>query len=102
MQRKSTKKQIKNFKKQRQYPRKTKNWLRYRQQSPNKFSKFRIKKISPTRQLVVGKLKKSGKWIVQSIMKKRKIQEKLRKKQKMKKTKSEKKSRKVKKKQKRS
>ena len=60
------------FKKQNQYPRKTKNWLRYRQEEPEKFSKFRIKKISSTSQLVVGKLKKTGKWAVQSIMKKRK------------------------------
>jgi len=67
-----TKKQIEKFKKQGQYPRKTKNWLRYRQQGPEKFSEFRIKKLSSTRQLVVGKLKTTGKWIVQSIMKKRK------------------------------
>ena len=68
-----TKKQIEKFKKQGEYPRKTKNWLRYRQEPPTKFSKFRIKKISSTRQIVVGKLKKTGKWILQSIMKKRKI-----------------------------
>lgn len=68
-----TKKQIEKFKKQGQYPRKTKNWLRYRQEDPNKFSQFRIKKISKDRQLVVGKLKKTGKWTVQSIMKRRKI-----------------------------
>jgi len=67
-----TKKQIEKFKEQGQYPRKTKNWLRYRQEEPGKFSKFRIKKISAARQLVVGKLKKTGKWAVQSIMKKRK------------------------------
>ena len=72
---KPTKKQIQKFKKQGQYPRKTKNWLRYRQQEPSKFSKFRIKKISQTRQLVVGKLKKTGKWVVQSIMKKRKVKD---------------------------
>lgn len=70
---KLTKKQIQKFKKQGQYPRKTKNWLRYRQQEPGKFSQFRIKKISPTRQLVVGKLKKSGKWAVQSVIKKGKL-----------------------------
>jgi len=70
---KPTKSQIKKFKKQGQYPRKTKNWLRYRQQEPSEFSQFRIKKLSTTRQLVVGKLKKTGKWAVQSIMKKRKI-----------------------------
>tara|TARA_Y100000034_G_C6788957_1_gene353078 strand:- start:129 stop:359 length:231 start_codon:yes stop_codon:yes gene_type:complete len=69
---KPTPKQIEKFKKQGQYPRKTKNWLRYRQAEPGKFSKFRIKKISEKRQLVVGKIKKTGKWAVQSIMKKRK------------------------------
>ena len=71
-----TKKQIKKFKKQGEYPRKTKNWLRYRQEEPEKFSKFRIKKISPTRNLVMGKLKKTEKWKVQSIMKKRKTKKK--------------------------
>jgi len=67
-----TKKQIERFKKQGEYPRKTENWLRYRQADPGRFSKFRIKKISLTRMLVMGKLKSTGKWIVQSIMKKRK------------------------------
>ncbi len=67
-----TKKQIEKFKKQGQYPRKTKNWLRYRQEEPSKFSEFRIKRINKDKQLVVGKLKKTKKWIVQSIMKKRK------------------------------
>ena len=66
-----TQKKKEKFKKQGQYPRKTENWLRYRQEEPSKFSEFRIKKISLTRQLVVGKLKNSGKWAVQSIMKKR-------------------------------
>ena len=61
----------KKFKKQGEYPRKTKNWLRYRQEEPSKFSKFRIKKISPTKQLVIGKIKKTNKWVVQSIMKKK-------------------------------
>lgn len=69
---KLTKKKIQRFKKQGQYPRRTKNWLRYRQEDPSRFSKFRIKKISESGQLVVGKLKKTGKWIAQSIMKKRK------------------------------
>ena len=66
-----TQKKKEKFKKQGQNPRKTENWLRYRQEEPSKFSEFRIKKISLTRQLVVGKLKNSGKWAVQSIMKKR-------------------------------
>lgn len=74
-----TKRQIEKFKKQGQYPRKTKNWLRYRQEAPEKFSEFRIKKISPTRQLVVGRLKRTKKWIVQSIMKKRKLKSRLKK-----------------------
>lgn len=73
---KLSKSKIKKFKEQGQYPRKTKNWLRYRQEEPDKFSKFRIKKISSTRQLVVGKLKSNGKWIVQSIIKKRKLKNK--------------------------
>ena len=70
---KLTKRKREKFKKQGQYPRKTKNWLRYRQEEPEKFSKFRVKKISSTRHLVVGKLKKTGKWAVQSIMKKRRL-----------------------------
>lgn len=68
-----TKKQIENFKKEGQYPRKTKNWLRYRQEEPSKFSEFRIKKINKDRQLVIGKLKKIRKWTVQRIIKRRKI-----------------------------
>jgi hypothetical protein len=68
-----TKKKIKKFKEQGEYPRKTKNWLRYRQETPRKFSKFRIKKVSSKTQIVVGKLKKTSKWVLQSIMKKRKI-----------------------------
>lgn len=67
-----TKKQIEKFKKEGQYPRKTKNWLRYRQEDPSKFSRFRIKKINKNKQLVVGKLKGKDKWGVQSIMKRRK------------------------------
>ena len=65
---KPTKAQISKFKKQGEFPRKTKNWKRYRQQEPSKFSKFRIKKVSSKVQIVVGKLKKGGKWVVQSIM----------------------------------
>lgn len=68
---KSKSKKILKFKKQGEYPRETKNWLRYRQENPSKFSKFRIKVISPRTQLVVGKLKKTRKWIVQSIMKRK-------------------------------
>ena len=61
------------FKKQGEYPRITKNWMRYRQEEPFKFSKFRIKEISKDRKLVIGKLKKTGKWRVQSIMKRKKL-----------------------------
>jgi len=67
-----TKKQIEKFKKEGEYPRKTRNWLRYRQEEPGKFSKFRIKTLSKTKKIVLGKLKKTGKWKIQSIMKKRK------------------------------
>jgi len=67
-----TKKQIQRFKKQREYPRRTKNWLRYRQADPGRFVKFRIKTISKDRKLVVGEKKSNGKWEVQSIMKRRK------------------------------
>ena len=67
-----TEKKRERFKKQGEYPRKTKNWLRYRQENPARFSKFRMKKLSSTRQIVVGKLNSTGKWIVQSILKKRK------------------------------
>jgi hypothetical protein len=66
------KKKIEKFKKEGQYPRKTKNWLRYRQEEPGKFSAFRVKKISEDEELVVGKLKKTGKWTLQSILKRRK------------------------------
>ena len=69
-----TKKQIEKFKEQGQYPRKTKNWLRYRQAEPEKFSQFRIKEISKDKKIIIGKNKKTGKWEIQSIMKKRKKQ----------------------------
>lgn len=77
-----TKKQIKEFKKQGQYPRKTKNWLRYRQKNPGDFvqSSFRNVPISHTDykgsikgiRAIVGKLKKTKKWAIQSVLKKRK------------------------------
>lgn len=63
---------ILKFKKEGQYPRKTKNWLRYRKEDPEKFSIFRIKKVSPKTELVLGKLKRTGRWVIQSVMKKRK------------------------------
>ncbi len=63
-----------------QYPRTTKNWLRYRQESPKKFiqKSFRNVPISHTnykgkikaQRAIVGKLK-TGKWKIQSILKKK-------------------------------
>jgi len=76
-----TKKKIKQFKEQKQYPRRTKNWLRYRQEHPGKFIKksFRNVPVSHTKykgkikahRAIVGKLKSTKKWIIQSILKKR-------------------------------
>jgi len=75
-----TKKQIEKFKKQGQYPRKTKNWLRYRQEEPQKFiqTSFRNVPLNHTnykgnikgQRAIVGKLKKTKKWAIQSILKK--------------------------------
>lgn len=75
-----TKKQIEKFKKQGQYPRKTKNWLRYRQEEPKKFiqTSFRNVPLNHTnykgnikgQRAIVGKLKKTKKWAIQSILKK--------------------------------
>ena len=77
-----TAKQIKEFKKQGQYPRKTKNWLRYRQKNPGDFmqTSFRNVPISHVGyngkikgdRVIVGKLKKTKKWTIQSILRKRK------------------------------
>lgn len=71
---------IKKFKKQGQYPRKTKNWLRYRQEDPSKFiqSSFRNVSLSHTnykgkikgQRAIVGKLKTTKKWKIQSVLKK--------------------------------
>lgn len=76
-----TSKQIEKFKKQGQYPRKTENFLRYRQMEPGKFDQdsFRNVPISHTKytgrikgnRAIVGKLKKTGKWEIQSILKKK-------------------------------
>lgn len=76
----SSKGNIKKFKKQKQYPRTTKNWLRYRQEDPKKFiqKSFRNVSISHTdykgkikaQRAIVGKLK-TGKWKIQSILKKK-------------------------------
>ena len=71
---------IKKFKHQGQYPRKTKNWLRYRQEDPSKFiqSSFRNVPITHTtykgkikaQRAIVGKLKSTKKWKIQSVLKK--------------------------------
>lgn len=80
----SSSKGVTKFKKQGQYPRKTKNWLRYRQKEPSKFvqKSFRNVPVSHTEykgkvkgrgiRAIVGKLKATGKWAIQSILKKRK------------------------------
>ena len=72
---------IKRFKKQGQYPRITKNWLRYRQEDPSKFIQKSYRNVSIThtnykgkikgQRAVVGKLKSTKKWKIQSILKKR-------------------------------
>jgi len=77
-----TKKQTSKFRKQGQYPRKTKNWIRYRQEDPSKFvqSSFRNVPLFHTeykgkikgQRAIVGKLKKTMKWKIQSVLKKRK------------------------------
>lgn len=69
------------FKKQGQYPRKTKNWLRYRQEDPSKFIKDSFKNVPlshttykgkiKAQRAIVGKIKKTGKWEIQSVLKKR-------------------------------
>ena len=69
------------FKKQGEYPRRTKNWLRYRQEDPEKFiqKSFRNVPLSHTdykgktkgHKAIVGKLKKTAKWALQSVLKKR-------------------------------
>ncbi len=76
-----TKKQVNSFKKQGQYPRKTKNWIRYRQKSPGLFieESFRNIPLSHTNykgkikgeRAIVGKLKKTGKWALQSVLKRK-------------------------------
>jgi len=76
-----TKKQKQKFKKQKQYPRTTKNWIRYRQEAPSKFiqKSFRNVPLSHTdykgkikaQRAIVGKLKTTKKWKIQSILKKK-------------------------------
>ncbi len=79
---KKMKSKINKFKKQGQYPRKTKNWLRYRREDPKKFikSSFRTVPLNHTKykgkikgeKAVVGRLKKNKKWEIQSVLKRRK------------------------------
>ena len=74
-------KQIAKFKKEGQYPRETKNWLRYRQRDPSDFvqKSFRNVPLSHTNykgrvkgdKAIVGKLKKTKKWEIQSVLKKK-------------------------------
>lgn len=69
------------FKKQGQYPRITKNWLRYRQEDPSKFIQKSFRNVSishanykgkiKAQRAIVGKLKKTSKWKIQSVLKKR-------------------------------
>lgn len=78
-----TEKQIKKFKEQGQYPRTTKNWLRYRQKEPDKFVKTSFRNVPLSHvdykgkikgdRAVVGRLKTTDKWALQSVLKKRKI-----------------------------
>ena len=75
-----TPKQTQKFKQQGQYPRKTKNWLRYRQEDPTKFiqSSFRNVPLSHAEykgrikadRAIVGRLKTTKKWALQSVLKK--------------------------------
>ncbi len=74
-----TKKQIKKFRKEGQYPRKTTKYKRWRQKAPGLFIKtsFRTVPLSHTEykgkkkgKAVVGKLKRTKKWAIQSILEK--------------------------------
>ena len=72
-----TKKEVKKFRKQRQYPRVTRMYRRWRQKAPSLFikSSFRTVPLSHTEykgkkkgKAIVGKLKKTKKWAIQSIL----------------------------------
>lgn len=72
-----TSKQIKKFKEKGQYPRKTENYKRWRQKFPDLFikSSFRTVPLSHTDykgkkkgKAIVGKLKSTKKWTIQSIL----------------------------------
>lgn len=62
---------FKKFIKQKQYPRETENFYRFRQVDPNEFVEFRTKKYSNGDAHVLGK-KKDGTWDIQSVMIKKK------------------------------
>jgi hypothetical protein len=75
-----TKKQSIEFRKQGQYPRKTRQYKRWRQKSPSLFIKtsFRTVPLNHTDykgkkkgKAIVGKLKKTKKWAMQSILEER-------------------------------
>jgi hypothetical protein len=57
----------KKFHKQGQYPRKTKNYYRFRQADPSLFSKF-MWVSQGKRKFVIGKRKDTGKWEIQSVI----------------------------------
>lgn len=72
---------ISKFKEEGQYPRETKNFLRYRQEEPEKFvqKSFRTVPLNHTNykgkikgdEAIFGKLKKTGKWEIQSVLKRK-------------------------------
>jgi hypothetical protein len=49
-------------------PRITKNFVRFRQEDPDKFSKFRTKPVSPGKQVILGKNKETGEFELQSVV----------------------------------
>ena len=72
-----TKKEAEKFRKQKQYPKTTKMYKRWRQKAPSLFIKnsFRTVPLSHTEykgkkkgKAIVGKLKKTKKWAIQSIL----------------------------------
>lgn len=76
-----TEKQIKKFRKEGQYPRVTNEYRRWRQKDPNIFIKgsFRTVPLNHTRykgkkkgKAIVGRLKSTKKWTIQSILEEKK------------------------------
>lgn len=49
-------------------PRITENFIRFRQQNPDKFSQFRTKVVEPGKQVVLGKNKETGEYELQSVL----------------------------------